>query len=267
MKVSRLSHAGFSRRPIALALGAVIAVAALPAASAQAVVTQPPVTAGASRSALPTVVASDAEVQLYIESVYQDLFGRQPDAEGLATWTAALQSGTPRVAVANAITSSPEFRSELIDFSYRWYLDRLPDADGLNFWLGKMASGYTISQMEAGFIGSPEFYAMAGSTDIGWVAGLYGAVLQRTPSVSEVDGWTKALHNGASRQTVSMGFLLSTEHLSTVVDGYYQSLLRRHLDPAGQVTWVHILQAGGRDEAIIGGIIASDEYWVGATTR
>jgi Domain of unknown function (DUF4214) len=58
-----------------------------------------------------------------------------------------------------------------------------------------------------------------------------------------------------------MGFLLSTEHLNTVVTGYYQDLLGRGLDPSGQKTWVDILQAGGRNEAIIGGIIASDEYW------
>ena len=58
-----------------------------------------------------------------------------------------------------------------------------------------------------------------------------------------------------------MGFLLSTERLSTVVDGYYQHLLGRSLDPSGKAYWVGILQAGGRNEAIIGGIIASIEYW------
>ena len=58
-----------------------------------------------------------------------------------------------------------------------------------------------------------------------------------------------------------MGFLLSTEHLNTVVDGYYVNLLGRHTDLTGQRTWVGILQRGGRDEAIIGGIIASAEYY------
>ena len=63
------------------------------------------------------------------------------------------------------------------------------------------------------------------------------------------------------RNQVAMGFLLSTEHLTTVVNGYYQHLLGRGIDPSGQRTWVGILQAGGRDEAIIGGIIASAEYY------
>ena len=33
------------------------------------------------------------------------------------------------------------------------------------------------------------------------------------------------------------------------------------LDPSGQRTWVGLLQGGTHDEDIIGGIVASDEYW------
>ena len=128
-------------------------------------------------------------------------------------------------------------------------------------WLGALNSGSTISQMESGFIGSPEYYGRAGSTDSAWVTSLYADVLHRPAAASEVSGWTQALSNGASRQDVSMGFLLSTEHLTAVVNGYYQHLLGRELDPSGKAGWVGILQAGGRDETIIGGIIASDEYF------
>ena len=63
------------------------------------------------------------------------------------------------------------------------------------------------------------------------------------------------------RSKVAMGFLLSTERLRTVVNGYYLHLLGRSIDPSGQRTWVEILQRGGRNEAIIGGIIASGEYY------
>jgi hypothetical protein len=65
-----------------------------------------------------------------------------------------------------------------------------------------------------------------------------------------------------------MGFLLSTEQLATVVDGYYQDLLGRGIDATGRWGWVTAIQRGTRVEAIIGGIIASDEYYtrnVGAT--
>jgi alpha-tubulin suppressor-like RCC1 family protein len=209
----------------------------------------------------PVVAAGVDPVQRYIGHVYADLFDRSPDPTGLATWTTALNGGTPRIAVANAITYSSEYRSKLITGSYDHYLKRLPDSEGLANWLGAMVGGLTISQMESGFIASDEYYAKAGSTPEGWVTQLYTDVLGRGADPSEVAGWTTHLRDGMRRDQVAMGFLLSTERLSTVVDGHYQHLLGRGIDPSGQGTWVGILQAGGRDEAIIGGIIASDEYW------
>ena len=165
------------------------------------------------------------------------------------------------MAVANAITSSAEYRSKLITGSYAHYLGRTPDPGGLASWLAAMGRGMTIEQMQSGFIASPEYYAKAGSTDAGWVTKLYADVLNRPAAPSEVAGWTSALSRGMRRDQVAMGFLLSTEHLTTVVNGYYVDLLGRGIDPSGQRTWVGILQAGGRDEAIIGGIIASAEYY------
>jgi hypothetical protein len=212
-------------------------------------------------NAVVSVTVGTSPVQRYIKRVYSDLFNRAADPAGLATWTAALNRGTPRVAVANAITYSSEYRSKLIAGSYVRYLGRSPDPGGLRTWLGAMNGGWTISQMESGFIASGEYYAKAGSTDAGWVRKLYTDVLGRSAAPTEVASWTAVLGRGMGRQKVAMGFLLSSERLNTVVDGHYRHLLGRGIDPAGQRTWVAILQAGGRDEAIIGGIIASQEYY------
>ena len=206
-------------------------------------------------------IPSEATTKKYVALVYQNLFSRDPDQTGLQTWSDALNTGTPRVAVANAITYSTEYRGGLIRGSYGHYLGREPDPGGLVSWLGAMGAGWTVSQMESGFIASPEYYARAGSTDAAWVATLYTDVLGRGAGPDEVAYWTQQLGAGASRDQVAMGFLLSTERLSTVVDGHYQHLLGRGIDPSGQQTWVGILQAGGRDEAIIGGIISSEEYY------
>ena len=81
--------------------------------------------------------------------VYDNLFHRLPDPGGLALWTNAIRSGAPRVGVANAITSSAEFRSGLISAAYDRYLGRGPDPAGLQFWLGQMAAGMTIEQSES----------------------------------------------------------------------------------------------------------------------
>jgi N-acetylmuramoyl-L-alanine amidase/Domain of unknown function (DUF4214) len=218
----------------------------------------PEIRTGAAAIMAVTTLSS---VQRYVTRVYSDLFNRPPDPTGLAGWTSALMKRTPRVAVANAITYSNEYRTKLITGSYLHYLGRTPDPGGLASWLGGMGRGMTIEQMESGFIASPEYYGKAGSTDVAWVTKLYADVLGRQAAPSDVAGWTSALSRGTRRDQVAMGFLLSTEHLTTVVNGYYEHLLARGIDPAGQRTWVGILQAGGRDEAIIGGIIASAEYY------
>jgi hypothetical protein len=201
------------------------------------------------------------QVQRYVSRVYLDLFKRAPDPAGLAGWTAKLDSGSPRVAVANAITNSTEYRSKLITGSYAKYLGRTPDPAGMNAWLAAMNRGFTVSQIEAGFIASPEYFAKAGNTNARWVQQLYTDVLGRSAGPSEVNFWTGRLSAGMSRSQVAMGFLLSTERLSTVVNEYYLQLLGRGLDPSGRASWVKILQAGGRNEAIIGGIISSPEYY------
>jgi hypothetical protein len=179
---------------------------------------------------------------------------------GLANWTNSLKSGTPYGQVANGITGSPEYRSQLIAATYRRYLGRNPDGAGLAFWLGQMSSGRHIEQMQSGFIASDEFYARGGGNDRGWVTLLYQSVLDRSPASSEVDWWASTIRGGMSRSQVALGFLYSTEHLTTVVDGYYVDLLRRHIDPTGRATWVGQIQAGHRDEEIIASIVSSAEY-------
>lgn len=202
-----------------------------------------------------------APVQRYITKVYQDLFNRGVDPAGMATWTDKLVTGTPRVSVANSITASREYRSRLITESYQHYLNRAPDAGGMETWLGAMGRSMTIQEMEAGFLSSPEYYGKAGNTDAGWVGKLYQHVLGRSAGPSEINHWVGKLNEGSSRRAVAMGFLISTEHLTDVVDGYYVQLLRRNIDPAGKATWVTKIQQGARLEQIIGSIVASDEYF------
>ncbi|NTW42051.1 MAG: DUF4214 domain-containing protein, partial [Cellulomonadaceae bacterium] len=189
-------------------------------------------------------VAADPALVSYVTRVYQDLFGRAVDAGGLVTWTSLLAAGTPRIAVASSITSSTEFRSGLIADSYATYLGRAPDAGGLRYWLSLMAQGVTIQQMEAGFLASPEYYSRAGSTDAGWVGQLYTHVLSREASGTEVRYWTSRLAAGTTRAGVALGFLLSTEHLTTEVDDQYRALLGRSIDAAGGAYWVLRIQGG-----------------------
>jgi hypothetical protein len=197
----------------------------------------------------------------YVSRVYNDLFDRGPDAAGLATWTAALDAGTPRIAVANAITYSTEYRSGLIGSAYRAFLGRGPDQAGLANWLTQMNRGVTIEQMEAGFIASQEYYDQAGANDAAWIVRLYLDVLGRGTSPAEIAAWLPYVRAPGGRYEVARGFLLSGERLGGVVDASYVHLLRRGIDPSGRATWVMEIQGGNRLEAVIGGIIASEEYF------
>jgi glucose/arabinose dehydrogenase len=198
--------------------------------------------------------------EAYVTKVYRDLLDRAPDPAGLQGWTAALERGTPYGDVANGITYSDEYRSRLIAEAYRTYLERGPDPTGAAGWLAAMRSGATIQRIEAGFVASDEYYGRGGATDAAWVGRLYANVLGRGASDSEVQAWTMALAGGASRYQVAMGFLVSSEHLTNVVDGYYRDLLGRGAEPTGARGWVIAIQGGTRVEAVIAGIVASNEY-------
>lgn len=208
---------------------------------------------------LAGTAVSDA-IQRYVIKVYADLFGRSPDASGLSSWSHALRQGVPYGAVANGITYSPEFRSGLVTDSYQRYLGRGPDAQGLQNWVAAMGVGLHIEQMQSGFISSPEFYQRAGGTDRQWIAALYQSVLGRPAASSEIEFWFGQLRAGLEARRVALGFLYSSEYLTTVVNGYYLDLLRRPIDASGRSTWVVAIQQGARDEEIIASIVASAEY-------
>lgn len=247
---------------------------ALPATlGASAAAATPDAPAAARRAAWPAVAAASAPtttstwspypedtVLAFVAAVYRDLFGREPDPQGRATWAGLLLTGTPYGEVANGITYSDEYRTRLIRGTYEHYLGRGPDREGLAFWLHRMRDGQHIEDIQAGFIASDEFWARYGATPSGWVTGLYGTVLGRTPAAEEVRWWVAQMSAGMGRGDVARGFLYSTEHLTTVVDGYYVDLLGRHIDPSGKATWVGLIQAGHRDEEIIAAIVSSAEY-------
>ena len=239
-----------------LATAALALAGIAPAAQASPVQGLRPPLAATAPAGLSEALASG-----YVTQVYVDLFDRQPDPGGLARWTRMLTRGTPRVAVANAITSSTEFRAGLVRQAYVEYLGRQPDPAGLASWTRRLNAGMNVKGMQASIISSAEYYARSGGTDAGFVRRLYRDVLDRDAAAAEVRSWTGRMRmTSAGRGRVARGFLLSTENLRAVVSGFYQAYLGRAIDPAGRAHWVSAMQSGAREEQIIGGIIASAEY-------
>jgi hypothetical protein len=99
--------------------------------------------------------------QGFVTALYQDLFGRAPDAGGMALWTGALASGVSRQQVALDLLSSQEWRNGLVADYYEAYLGRAADTPGLVFWTTQMSNGVSDEAVQAQIIGSQEYFNIA----------------------------------------------------------------------------------------------------------
>jgi hypothetical protein len=110
-----------------------------------------------------------------------------------------------------------------------------------------------------GIVSSPEYFQDHGSTNQGYVLGLYNQVLGRAPSTGELNGWVSALNAGESRLNVAIGFLTSTEYQTDLVQSDYNIYLGRPAESTGLASWVSTLQGGSTDQAVLAGILGSPE--------
>jgi hypothetical protein len=195
---------------------------------------------------------------LFVASAYGLLLNRIPDA-GAVSWVNELNGGGSPTSVVLGIESSPEYLTDQVVVLYSRYLDRAPDATGESHWLNVLEQGGTLEQVAEGMVSSSEYFQDHGSTNQGYVLGLYSQVLGRAPSTSELNGWVSALNAGESRTHVAMSFLVSTEYQTDLVQSDYSLYLARTADSTGLTDWVSALQAGSTDQAVLAGILGSAE--------
>ena len=172
----------------------------------------------------------------FVTLLYNNVLGRDPDANGFAAWTASLDSGArTRAAVVVGFSESTEFRGQTeaaamawsraghqaawTDDVYRLYqatLDRAPDVTGLTGWTKQMANGRSYAEVVDLFIASKEFQNRYGNTtNAEFVTLLYNNVLDRAPDSSGFAAWTAALDGGRARAEVVKGFAQSAEFIRT----------------------------------------------------
>jgi hypothetical protein len=105
-----------------------------------------------------------------IRRLYLASFLREPDAGGLAHWTAQLASGRSLPAIATDFAVSAELRARYGSLDDAAYVDRLyqnvlrrsADVGGLQYWTSMMAEGRSRGWVLVGFSQSPEFVAQVG---------------------------------------------------------------------------------------------------------
>jgi hypothetical protein len=196
---------------------------------------------------------------VFVASAYGLLLNRAPDAAA-AFWANGLNSGTlTPVSAVLGIEGSEEYIRDQVDAMYLRYLGRATDPQGQQLNVAFVQAGGTFEQVAEGLVSSQEYYVLKGGTDQGFITGLYGDVLNRSPSTAELAGWETALASGASRASVAVAFLTSPEYRTDLVQNDYTAFLHRAADPGGLTHWVNALNAGFTDQEVLAEILGSTE--------
>lgn len=219
-----------------------------------------------------TVLAPNAS---FIDNVYLFLLGRPADTRGLPYWVFRLDDGATRTQIVldmeNASTN--EFRKDEVNRLYERYLARsaFDDPQGLIYWVAVLQAGMTIEQVAASIVNSPEYVQKHtnGSFD-SWLDAFYKDVFQRAVDTAGRNYWNSLFQSGQSREQIALEIFTApplpgqqgNEYQLDLIDDFYTRFLGRssRQDP-GANYWLSQLQQGVRDEVIIAGIIASDEFF------
>jgi hypothetical protein len=175
--------------------------------------------------------------QLLVESLYQDLLGRLPDATGESFLKRLLDAGVPPTAVVQAIISSPEYVLHQVQDLYTRLLGRPADAVGLQGAVAALAGGMPLGQLEAVLLGSPEYLARHGGTLTGFLQGVYAEVLGRPIDPAAAAFWSEVLASGIPPAQVAALIANSAEAVQSLVNARYHHFLRRNVDPATLQFW------------------------------
>ncbi|HEV8061022.1 MAG TPA: DUF4214 domain-containing protein, partial [Gemmataceae bacterium] len=205
----------------------------------------------------------------YVEAVFRVVLNRNADAGGLSFWTKQLNSGADtRLQVVQGIRNSLEHFGQEVDAFYQTLLSRPSDAGGRAFWVAQLENGLREEQIAFAFLNSPEYLSKG---DKFFVDSMYQSLLGRPFDASGQAFWLGQLGDDAAgnptgnplqtHAQVVTDFLLSTESLQRLVEGYYEVFLQRQADASGLNSWVSELQQGLPFLTLGEEIIASDEFF------
>lgn len=218
--------------------------------------------AGAKVGEILSIFAGSAEFQnryggaddaTYVARMYQYSLDRQPDAEGLAYHTAALEGGLSRADLLTAFSESIEHKqlmSNRISMYGIWIqdeatiavarlydtlFDRVPDLGGLEHYRGVMDQGIGLQQFADAMVQSQEFRARYGDlSNTDFVQQIYRFVLDREADPQGLNVYVAALDRGISRAELAVLFSESPEHRASYQATWEQSVrsLENGLYPA-----------------------------------
>ena len=120
-------------------------------------------------------------------------------------------------------------------------------------------------QMAFYFLDSPEYLSQG---DRHFIDAMYVSLLGRSFDAAGEASWLNQLSTAAlTHEQVITDFLYSTESLSRLTEGYYETFLQRPADPGGLSGWVSHLQQGLSFLTIGQQFLASDEFYNRAASQ
>jgi hypothetical protein len=177
--------------------------------------------------------------------------------EDLPTITLAnLTERLPTMALL--FVASDEHSINLVNDFYRRFLNRPPDASGLQTWTNALTHGIPQDEVIVNLLSSAEYYARNGSTDIGFVQGLYRDLLGRSTAPPEIDFWVGMA--AASRASVSQAIVTSDEYRQDQIHSMYQNCFGRAADAGGMNYWMAMMRQGMSEEQVHATLLSSAEY-------
>ena len=113
------------------------------------------------------VCGRESGVTEFVNRMYNVCLDRNPDAEGLNTWTTCLWNHSKSGAeVAYGFIFSPEFQNrnmsneDFVEYMYKAFFGRGSDPEGKSTWVGVLQSGQSREDVFRGFVGSQEFSSL-----------------------------------------------------------------------------------------------------------
>ena len=202
----------------------------------------------------------------FVKGLYRTVLGRDADAGGIASWTAALAAGLSPLDATRGFWNSPENRAVQVDGYYRTFLGREPDAAGRQGWIDALVSGAVDEIGVASlFLQSPEAIAR-GATTGGYVDLLYSSVLGRPADAAGRADWVQKLDGGTiTRPQLVAGLVRSAESYDRILSSFYRAYLKRTPSAAELADWRAVI--GGLrvplgDVAV--GFVGSAEFYANA---
>ena len=213
---------------------------------------------GATLCAPAAASASTVSDTNFINELYEDVLNRTPSALDVNQDLTLLVTSTSHQGLAALVLSSSEYESDLVGSYFQSYLGRTATSLELPSYVSLLGSSNDQSVQEA-ILGSSEFFNDHGATNVGFVDGLFSALLGRPASALDENTYALLVAN-SSRATVAGLLLSSSEYNQDLLASYFAQYLDRAPTSTDDAAFVSQLEIAGNNETVQAEILGSAEY-------